>query len=319
MTLRLVFLGTPAFSTPCLQALLDAPDMTVAGVVTQPDRPAGRGQQLMPSPVKIMAQAAGLPVLQPKSLRKDADVLNWIRSQSPDFFVTIAFGQILSQETLEIPRLGVVNVHASLLPAYRGANPIQRAVMAGDPVTGLTTMLTDAGVDTGAMLRRAETVIGPEETAQEVHDRLSSMAGPLLLDTLRGVADGSISPVPQNHEQATHAPKCDKADAAIDWSLSAQTLHNRIRGLQPWPGAVTTFNGQSVKILKTRLPQAEEFVPNWLGMAPGAIVGVSGRTVWIATGEGPLGIALIQPAGKKATPADDWARGALTKPAAGFS
>lgn len=317
MTLRIVFLGTPTFSVPCLQALLAAPDVSVLGVVTQPDRPAGRGHQLTASPVKLLAQAVGLPVFQPKALRKNADTLAWLRAQAPDFLVTIAFGQILSQEALDIPRLGTVNVHASLLPAYRGANPIQRAVMAGETQTGLTTMLTDAGVDTGAMLLRATTPIGPDDTTGDLHDRLSQMAGDVLLDTLRALATGNLVPTPQDPAQATHAPKCEKADSLIDWSMPSQALHNRIRGLQPWPGATTTLDGQIIKILRTHRPEPRDhnsLAPEAITAAlPGAILGGAASMLWVRTGEGVLGIAQLQPAGKKPMAGVDWARGALNK------
>ncbi len=306
MSISIVFLGTPVFSVPCLKALLSAGDIQVLGVITQPDRPAGRGQRLTPPPVKILAESAHLPVFQPKSLRRDNDLLNWLRQQQPDFLVTIAFGQILSQEVLDIPKKGTVNVHASLLPEYRGPNPIQKAIVDGKTETGLTTMLTDIGVDTGDMLLKTVVPITPDLNAQELHDMLSEAAGPLLLDTLRGLADGSIRPEPQDPAQATHAPKAQKEDALIDWSQPAQRLHDRIRGQQPWPGAVTWLDGQPVKILRSRVAEALSSQDE-----PGRVLETTADGLMVQTGQGALLLLDVQPAGKRVMNARDWANGAL--------
>ena len=313
MPIRVVFLGTPDFSVPCLQALLDAPDIDVIGAVTQPDRPSGRGHKLKPTPVKTLAQSHGVTVQQPKSLRKDADVQAWLRDQAPDFLVTIAFGQILPQTVLDIPAHGTVNVHASLLPRYRGANPIQRAIVEGCTTTGLTTMLTDIGVDTGDMLLTTEIPIGPDDTAMDLHDRLSQAAGPLLLTTLRGIIDQSLSATPQPHDQATHAPKGSRDDATLDWTMDAATLHNRIRGQQPWPGVMLTSEGQPLKILKSRhlTEDAMDFPEK---AQPGLLyrLAIDGR-IAVKTPTGWLEWVTVQPAGKKPMPARDWANGLLAR------
>lgn len=308
--LRIIFLGTPAFSVSTLETLLSAPSIEVIGVITPPDKPAGRGNKLTPPPVKILAQEKGLPVFQPKSLRKDQELIQWIREQAPDFLVTIAFGQILSQEVLDIPKFGTVNVHASLLPELRGANPIQWALIQGKAETGLTTMLTDIGVDTGDMLLKESTPIGPEDTAETVALRLSEIAGPLLLKTLLQRAEGKLSSIPQPHEQATHAPKLAKEDAVIDWTQPVAVLDPKIRGQQPWPGALTFFNGERVKILKCRQisVNSEDFLKTG---KPGEILDIIKTGIRIQTGQGLLEVLEVQPAGKRGMPARDWALGAL--------
>lgn len=305
--IRIVFLGTPMFSVPCLKDLMAADGIALLAVITQPDKPAGRGQKLTPPPVKTLADEAGVTVFQPQSLKKDTELLDWLRRERPDFLVTIAFGQILSQAVLDIPRYGTVNVHASLLPEYRGANPIQQAVLDGKTETGLTTMLTDIGVDTGDMLLKQTTPIGPDETTGELTIRLSALAGPLLIDTLRGVKGGTVIPQPQDHEKSTHAPKCRKEDARLDWALPAPTLHNRIRGFNPWPMAFGEINGERIKIVQSRLPETET-TPQ---AEPGTIIGVLKDRIRIATGQGAIDVLTLQPPGKKPMNAADWARGAL--------
>ena len=304
MSIRLVFLGTPGFSVPTLQALLDADDIEILGVITQPDKPSGRGQKLMPPPVKILAEEAGLTVHQPKSLRKDDAVMTWLKAQEPDFLVTIAFGQILSQDVLDIPAIGTVNVHASLLPEYRGANPIQQAIVDGKLETGLTTMLTDIGVDTGDMLLKTIVPIAEDDTALDLHEMLSQAGGSLLLETLRGLKAGTLKPQPQNHDAATHSPKAKKEDSLLDWEQSAQALHNKIRGQQPWPGASSMIIEQPLKIIESRKTQESD-----TGCAPGTILGKSECGVLVQTGQGVLALKTVQPAGKKAMPAIDWYNG----------
>lgn len=306
--LRVVFMGTPAFSVPTLNALLADSAFEVVGVLTQPDKPAGRGQQLTPSAVKVRALEVGLPVHQPKRLRKDEDVLAWLKAHNADYFVTVAFGQILSQDVLDMPKYGTVNVHASLLPAFRGPNPIQQAVLQGLSETGITTMLTDIGVDTGDMLLVEKVAIGENETMGELAIRMAATGGPLLTRTLKEHAAGTLKPTPQPHDEATHAPKCEKADAAIDWSLTAQEIHNRIRGFNPAPGAYAEFAGQRVKLLQSTLLKSEE---NLKTGAPGEIVSIMKDRIIVNTGPGStswLSITEVQPAGKKPMNAADWAR-----------
>ncbi len=308
MTIRLVFLGTPDFSVPTLKGLLGAEDVEVLGVITQPDRPSGRGQKLTSPPVKQVAEAAGLKIFQPKSLRGDTVLLDWLIKIEPDFLVTIAFGQILSQKVLDIPRLGTVNVHASLLPEYRGANPIQNAIVDGRAETGLTTMLTDIGVDTGDMVLKITVPIKSLDTAVDLHDRLSEAGADLLLRSLRGLKDGTLKPEPQNHDKATHAPKARKEDAELDWRQSAIQLHNKIRGQQPWPGATGQFFGQTLKISQSQGP-VSDFEPDE-NAKPGEITGVSPQGgLKVQTGSGILEFHKIQAPGKKPMLAKDWFNG----------
>lgn len=247
MALRIVFCGTPAFAVPSLQHLLKEPDFEVVGVVTQPDRPRGRGHELHSSPVKDAAAAAGIPVYQPEKIKSD-EAYEYFKRLAPDAVVIIAYGQIISPRLIKIPRLGWINLHASLLPKYRGAAPINWAIVNGETRTGLTTMQIDAGLDTGPMLLKYETQIGADETAPELTARLAEAGGPLIIETLRKLDRGEISPVAQDNSQATFAPILKKDDGRIDWWVSARKIYNRIRGLQPWPGAFTTFRGKNCQI-----------------------------------------------------------------------
>lgn len=314
MPIRVIFLGTPQFAVPTLEALLADGRFEVLGVLTQPDRPAGRGQKLTPPPVKIRAGQAGLPVFQPKSLRKDAELIQWLRDQQPDFLVTVAFGQILSQEVLDIPKSGTVNVHASLLPFLRGPNPIQQTVLQGHHQTGITTMLTDIGVDTGAMLERRVTPILPDETAGDLAERLSMLGAELLVNTLPAFQQGALQPTPQDHDLATHAPKCDKGLALLSWEESAETLHNKIRAFNPAPGAVAFFRGERVKILRSRrtpTPLNSEILLKT--GEPGTILAIIEDGMTLQTGDGLLDVLQVQPAGKKPMSARDWANGLFGK------
>jgi methionyl-tRNA formyltransferase len=247
MALRIVYLGTPQFAVPTLKAIVAAGHQ-VLEVITQPDRPKGRHQTLTPSPVKLAAQAHHLPVYQPERIRRPESV-DHLRSLAPDVMVVVGYGQIIPQSIIDIPPRGIINVHASLLPKLRGAAPIQWSIVNGDQITGVTTMQIDAGLDTGAMLLKTSTPIGPDETAVELGDRLSHMGAQLLIDTL----DQNPTPIPQNNAEATLAPILKKEDGLIDWTRTAQQIHNQIRGLQPWPGACTTFRNSRLYIWKARL------------------------------------------------------------------
>ena len=247
MPLRIVFCGTPAFAAPSFRFLAAQRDFQIEGVVTQPDRPRGRGQKSSSSPVKEAALEAAIPVYQPETIKADA-ALEYFKRVAPDAVVIIAYGQIIPQRLIEIPRLGWINLHASLLPRYRGAAPINWAIANGETRTGLTTMQIDAGLDTGPTLLRYETEIAPDETAAELTARLAEAGAPLVAETLRQLDRGESVPTPQDNSRATFAPALKKEDGRVDWSHAAQKIYNRIRGFQPWPGAFTTFRGKNCQI-----------------------------------------------------------------------
>ncbi len=263
--MRIVFLGTPAFAVPSLEALVAA-GHDVAAVFTQPDRAKGRGGALVPPPVKEAARRLNLPVRQPERVRRP-EVAQELAALAADLMVVVGYGQIVPQAIIDLPPRGIVNVHASQLPKYRGAAPIQWAIANGETVTGVTTMRIDAGLDTGAILLRREIAIGEFETAAELSPRLAKMGAELLIETLDGMAAGTIVATPQDNAQATLAPILSKEDGRIDWTLPARRIFNRIRGFQPWPGAYTRFRGQQFHIWKARV--AEDPVPSgalrWAG------------------------------------------------------
>lgn len=287
--MRVIFMGTPDFAVPSLQALLDA-GHEVCAVYTQPDKPRGRGHKLSPPPVKVLAQGHGLPVCQPATLR-DAAVQQQLSALSPDLIVVVAYGKLLPQAVLDIPRYGCINVHGSLLPKYRGAAPIQWAVLDGQKVTGVTTMYMAAGMDTGDILLQKETPIGPEETSGELFDRLKDLGAQLLIDTLSQLEKGTLHPVPQDEAQATKAPMLQKEMSALDWSLPARKLHDLIRGLNPWPCAVYTLEGRRVKLLGSQVAEGSG--------TSGEARCVNGELM-VFCGEGALRITLLQsPEGKR--------------------
>jgi methionyl-tRNA formyltransferase len=245
--LKLVFCGTPAFAVPSLRALLADSYFQVAAVVTQPDRPRGRGKKTASSPVKDAALDAGVPVYQPEKIKSESS-LDYFKRLAPDVVVIIAYGQIIPAALIAIPRLGWINLHGSLLPKYRGAAPINWAIINGEKVTGLTTMQIDAGLDTGPMLLKYQTGIGPDETAPDLYAQLAEAGAPLIAETLKKLDQGEITATPQDNSQATLAPPLKKEDGRIDWFLPAPKIYNRIRGLQPWPGAFTTFRGATCRV-----------------------------------------------------------------------
>jgi methionyl-tRNA formyltransferase len=245
--MRVIFCGTPVFAVPALKHLLAQPDFQIVAAITQPDRPRGRGQEISLAPVKQAALSAGIPVHQPEKIR-GPEAQELLQKLAPDAIVIIAYGQIIPGRLLGIPKLGWINLHASLLPKYRGAAPINWAIVNGETKTGVTTMRIDAGMDTGEILLQRELNIGPLETAPELAARMSELGAPLMAETLRGLSAGTIVPRMQTHEQASSAPMLKKEDGKIDWSRSAQDIFNRIRGFTPWPGAYTSFRGQSCHI-----------------------------------------------------------------------
>lgn len=323
--LRVVFMGTPEFSVPCFQHVLGCEAFEVVGVFTQPDRPAGRGQKLTPPPVKQALAASGrdIPLFQPERLSRDEDAIAWLTAQRPDFLVTIAFGQILPQRVLDIPRFGVVNVHASLLPHYRGANPILWAIRNGDPVTGLTTMLTVKEVDAGAILLAETLPIPPSADTGTLTQQLSHLAGPLLERTLVAYAQGDVWPQPQPHHLATHAPKLAKDDAWVDWSLPAATLHRYIRSQHPWPGSVTLMGDKRMKLFQPVMEAPSEIVQLSKDYVkkdapPGTLLRIIKRddtsdgslgVLWVLAGDGaPIGFRSLQLEGKPLQTVPQWAQ-----------
>lgn len=300
--MRIVFMGTPEFAVPSLRALLDA-GCEVVAAFTQPDRPAGRGHRLTPCPVKLLAQERGVPVFQFERIKSPEGVA-CLKEIAPDLCVTAAFGQILSREILDIPRYGTVNVHASLLPKYRGSAPINWCILRGERVAGVTTMLTDAGMDTGDVLLRAETPIGELETAGELTVRLSELGAKLLLDTLARYPHGDLKPVPQDEAQASYQPMLTREMGHIDWTRSAEEIANRIRGLNPWPCAYSDFDGGRLKLYLARPCEAR-------GAAePGAVAVSSAREgLFVACGSGWLEILELQAPNAKRMSAKAYLRG----------
>ncbi len=298
---KVVFMGTPDFSVPSLQALIETQE--VVGVVTQPDRPAGRGRQLRPSPVKVVAEAAGIPVYQPKSLRKKS-AAELLREWAPDVIVVAAFGQILRPHVLDLPPHGCLNIHASLLPRWRGASPIQHAIMAGDAETGICLMKMDVGLDTGPVFTCRSTAIEAADTAATLHDRLAAIGADLTRDYLDDILAGKLTAQPQDDALSTYAPMISKENGRLDWQQSAVELDRHIRAMTPWPGAFTTWQGKVLKILKA----TPEDKPT--RAAPGSVQpGEDGKTAVVATGGGSLILEMIQLAGKKAMSAGDFMRG----------
>lgn len=297
--MRLVFLGTPAFAVPTLEALVAA-GHDVGCVVTQPDRPSGRGQQLTASPVKEAALRFRLPVYQPERIRRP-DAVAALAGLQPDAIIVVGYGQIIPQSAIDIPPHGIINVHASLLPKYRGAGPVQWAIANGETRTGVTTMRIDAGLDTGDMLLKTETDIGPDETAVELGARLAAMGAKLLVETLERIE--SIAPQKQDPAQATYAPLLKKEDGLIDWRQPAQAIHNRVRGFQPWPGAYTRFRGQQLHIWKSRGVAGEPGQPGRLLIHP--LRAVCG----LPAGNAALELIEVQLEGRKRIAAEAFANG----------
>ena len=295
---RVIFMGTPDFAVPCLARLVEISD--VVAVVTQPDRPKGRGQKLLPPPVKVFAQEHGIAVYQPVRV-KATDFVDVLRGLAPDLIVVVAFGQILSKEILSLPPLGCINVHASLLPRYRGAAPMQWAIVRGEKETGVTTMFMDEGLDTGDMLVRETLPITQAMTAAELHDAMMKLGADVLEKTLFSLSEGTLKRTPQDDALSTYAPLLDKEVGRIDWKKSAQEIHNLVRGLNSWPGAYTMLEGQKFKIWRTRLAEGTA--------EPGEIVSVTKQGLLVGTGEGMLEILELQAPSKKKMAAGDYVRG----------
>ena len=309
--MRLIFCGTPQFAVPTLNHLLAKPDFEVIGVITQPDRPRGRGQQLSVSPIKEVALAANLPVHQPEKIRAP-ELQQLLERLAPEVIVIIAYGQIIPARLLSIPKHGWINLHASLLPKYRGAAPINWAIANGETRTGLTTMRIDAGMDTGDILLQREMQIGPGETAPELATRMSEAGAPLVEETLRGFAAGTIVPHAQNHNEATAAPILKKEDGRIDWNRPAKEIYNRMRGFATWPGAYTTFRWQTCHLWAESVSAPDTLATAHSG--PGTLIGA--KNDWfICCGDATLlCLQSVKLEGRKQISASEFARGARLKP-----
>jgi len=315
MTLRIVFAGTPEFAQTALAAI-DAAGFPVELVLTQPDRPAGRGMKLQASPVKRYAEAHGMPVAQPPSLRRNGKypeaaiaAIDQLCVLAPDVMVVAAYGLILPQEVLDLPRYGCLNIHGSLLPRWRGAAPIHRAIEAGDAETGITIMQMDAGLDTGAMILREAEPIGPDDTTATLHDRMAALGGKLIVDALRQLArDGKLPAEPQPDAGVTYAEKIAKQEAALDWRRPAQALARQVRAFDPFPGALGTLCGTAVKLWRANA------VAGKVGATPGTVLEVSADAVVIACGEGALNVTECQKPGGKRLPVREFLAGFAIAP-----
>lgn len=313
--MRVVFLGSADLSCASLSALLDEAAFEVCAVVTQPDRPCGRGRKsLRACPAKQVAEDAGITVLCPENIN-DPDVVREIAGYGPDVIVVVAYGQMLKQQILQIPPRGCINLHASLLPRYRGAAPIHWAIVNGDEITGVTTMYIDEQMDAGDMIMDKKVKIGPDDTAGTMHDKLAAEGAILLIETMNAVAAGTAARIPQDHDKATMAPKLSKADGCIDWTLPAEQLRNRIRGFNPWPGCWARVNseggtmnddcGEMLKIWKAELVEKKG--------RPGEIMEVSGEGPVVAAGDKSLRLIEVQPENGNIMSGADYARGHLKK------
>ena len=309
--MRLVFCGTPQFAVPSLLHLLAQPDFEILAVISQPDRPRGRGNEISFSPVKQAALSANIPVHQPEKIRSP-EAQQLLQQLTPDCIVIIAYGQIIPARLLIIPKFGWINLHASLLPKYRGAAPINWAIANGETKTGVTSMRIDAGMDTGEILLQRELEIGSSETAPELITRMSKLGAPLITETLRGLLGGSITPLPQDHHAATLAPILKKEDGRIDWTRPAQEVFNRMRAFLPWPGAYTSFRGQSCHLWG--IPESNRHAiapPGTLSLHEGALYVSCGGTT-------SLQLHSVKLEGRRQITAVEFANGAHVKPAEQF-
>ncbi|MCR5654591.1 MAG: methionyl-tRNA formyltransferase [Lachnospiraceae bacterium] len=305
--MKIVYMGTPDFAVGPLEALIAAGHEIVL-VVTQPDRAKGRSDKLIPSPVKAVAMEHNIPVLTPERIKRPEEVEK-LRAYPADIFVVAAFGQILSQEILDMPRYGCVNIHASLLPKYRGAAPIQWSILDGDKKTGVTIMQMDAGLDTGDILFVEETQIGKEETGGELFDRLAEIGSNLIVEALSEIEKGNVHPIKQDDTKSTYAKMLTKETGAIDWAEPAEKIERYVRGLNPWPGCYTSLDGAQLKIWKSRVATEEECAQLPKGAQCGAVVKTTKKEIFVACSVGVLVISELQIAGKKRMAAADFLAG----------
>jgi len=294
-------MGTPDFAVPPLKALAQA-GHHISLVITQPDRPKGRGKKLMPPPVKQAAQTLGLPILQPETM-KGPEIKEKLMALTPDFFVVVAFGHKLSREILDIPHMHPINIHASLLPAWRGSSPIQAAILNQDKEAGITTMIMDTDLDTGDMLLKARTPIAMDDTAQTLHNRLAPLGADLIVETLDAFAHNSITPQPQDHTRATHAPMLKKADGCVDWTMDSKQIHAHVRAMTPWPGAYGFLGDKRIKILEVSPLDIHT------DHKPGTVFSCDCHEIHVATGSGAVAILRLQGASGKCLCSEDFLRG----------
>lgn len=304
---RVIFFATPKIALKSLDYLVKSDKIQVLAVVTQPDKPTGRGHKISPPPVKQYAIEHNIRVFQPTSIKKDFEVQEELKKLEPDFFITFAFGQILSKEVLEIPKYDTINLHASLLPLYRGANPIQRALINGDKKTGICTMITEEGLDCGGICLRDEIEITENMNYEELFELIAQKAPELIEVTMLNIQSGALKPTPQHHDKATYAHKINKDDAKIDWKMSAREIHNLVRGLYKAPSAHCYFRDKMVKILQTRMVD-DEVPEGFLGKV-GEILKIGKEGIEVATTKGILLITKVKPEGKGEMFARDWVNG----------
>lgn len=302
--IKIVFFGTPSIALPSLEYLNSLKDVEVLAVVTQPDKPVGRGHKVKFPPLKEFAIKNDIPVFQPKSIRKESDIIKSLKSLSPDFFVTFAFGQILSQEVLDIPKFETINLHASLLPKYRGANPIQRAIINGDKQTGICTMITELGLDSGDICIKLPIKINDDMTCVDLYNVISKESPKLIYKTLIGLMDKSIKPMAQGESGITQAPKLTKEETLINWKKSAHDIHNLVRGIYTMPSAYFTHNGKIIKVLKTQILENDIAHNN-----SGNFGNISKEGIEVLCGRGSILLITVKPEGKGEMPATAWFNG----------
>ncbi len=306
--MKVLFMGTPDYAKGALEALIQA-GHEITAVVTQPDKPKGRGRELVPPPVKVCAQSHGIPVMQPKRI-KTPEAVSQLRQYEADIYIVAAFGQILSQEILDIPPRGSINIHASLLPAYRGAAPIQHVILAGEEKTGITIMQMDAGIDTGDILYQKEMAVLPEDTYETLYERLTILGGEAVTEAVSLLEEGKLTPRKQQEEFSSYASMIDKSMGKIDFGEEAQAIDRRIRAMTPWPSAFTSYQGKQLKIWRAAPTIAESVY----GRTPGEILKTDKNSITVAAGKGALHIYELQLEGKKRMSAHDFLLGIKMKP-----
>jgi methionyl-tRNA formyltransferase len=299
--MNIVFMGTPEFALPTLEKIQNS-SLCILSVITQPDRPKGRGQKQVDSPIKKFALENNIPVLQPETVNTQEFIASLLKNR-PDYIIVVAFGQILSEALLKVPKQFCINLHSSLLPKYRGAAPINRAILNGETRSGVTTMIMDKGMDTGDILLVDEIPIEQNDDAQSLHDKLSEQGGELILETLYRLQKNDLLPTSQNSDLASYAPKLKKEESLIDWKMDAENIFNKIRGLSPWPGTHTLYNGKRLAILKGKI------VPGEPSDRPGHVERITDTGIEVGTGKNRLKITELKPEGKKAMPVKSFLSG----------